>query len=120
VLRVDRGDHHQRDQVVDHREGQQADPQAGAAGRDQRQDSEREGGVGRHRGAPAMGPAAAPVEREVDPNRHRHPTRRRDNRDRHAAPLSKLPGVELALGLEADDEEEERHQALIDPMPEIE
>ena len=36
-----------------------------------------------------------------------------------AAALAQLAEVELALGLEADDEEEERHQALVDPVAQV-
>ena len=34
-------------------------------------------------------------------------------------PLAQLAQVELALGLEPDDEEEERHQALVDPVAQV-
>ena len=53
-LRVHRGDHEQRHEVVEDRERQQADAQARAAGSHQREHAEREGGVGRHRGSPAV------------------------------------------------------------------
>ena len=33
--------------------------------------------------------------------------------------LAQLAHVELALGLEPDDEEEERHQALVDPVAQV-
>ena len=53
-LRVRRGDHDQRDEVVDHRQRQQPDAQARAARGDEREHAQRERGVGRHRRAPAV------------------------------------------------------------------
>ena len=115
MVRVHRGDDEQRHEVVEDRERQQADAQARAAGSDQREHAEREGGVGRHGGSPALRPVAAGVEGQEDQDRQRHASHRRDQRDRDAPPLAQLPHVELALGLEPEDQEEERHQALVDP-----
>ena len=41
------------------------------------------------------------------------------NRNRQALALAQLADVELALCLQPDDEEEERHQPLVDPVAEI-
>ena len=65
-------------------------------------------------------PRAARVEREVDRDRDRHAAERGEHRDGQPPPLAQLPLVELALGLEADDEEVERHQALVDPLAQVE
>ena len=76
VFAVDGGDDEQRAQVVDHRQGEQEDAKARrAARRGQRQQAEREGGVGRHRGAPAVCARAAGVEGQVDGD-GRRPCRR--------------------------------------------
>ena len=44
------------------------------------------------------------------------PPTRGDRRERGAARLAQLAVDELALDLEPDDEEEERHQAVVDPL----
>ena len=36
-----------------------------------------------------------------------------------APALAQLAEVELALGLQPDDEEEERHQSLVDPVAQV-
>ena len=41
-------------------------------------------------------------------------------RQRHPAPLAQLADVELAPRLEADDEEEERHQPAVHPVAQVE
>ena len=74
--RVDDGDHHEGHQVVDHRQGEQAEAEAGAARREERQHPEGESRIGRHRGAPAVRPRAAGVERQEDRDRYRHPAER--------------------------------------------
>src|SRR5439155_6255351 len=56
---------------------------------------------------------------EVDADRHRHAAEPGENRERDPPPLTKLSDVELAARLEADDEEEERHQTAVHPVPEI-
>ena len=62
---------------------------------------------------------AAGVEREVDRDRHHHPPDRGDHGDRQPLALAQLAHVHLALGLEPDDEEEERHQPLVDPVAQV-
>ena len=120
ALGVHGRDHQQRDQVVEHRDREQRDPQARAARRHQRQQPERERGVGRHRGAPAAGAFAAGVEGDVDEHGEPHAAERRAERGRDAPAVAQLADVELALGLEPDDEEEERHQPLVDPLAQLE
>ncbi len=92
----------------------------GEARPDEREQAERERRVGRHRHAPAVRRGAAGVEREVDRDRHGHAAERRpatgsDDRP----PLAQLAEVELAPRLEADDEEEERHQAAVHPVAQV-
>ena len=64
-------------------------------------------------------PGAAGVEREVDRDRHAIPPSAGEHRDRQPPALAQLAEVELALGLEPDDEEEERHQPLVDPVAQV-
>ena len=101
---VNRGDHHQCGQVVDHRERQQkhSDP-GGRSRRQQGHESERERGVGRHRRTPSVGAGAPGVERQIDQDRHRDAADRPEHRNREPPPLAQLTEIELTLGLEADD-----------------
>ena len=120
VLGVDGRDHEQGDQVVDHQQRKEAHPQPLGSRCDQGEYAERERRVGRHRGAPALRSRAAGVEGEVDQHGHRHATRGGERGQREALPLPKRSEVELPLGLQPDDQEEERHQALVDPLPQVE
>ena len=86
---------------------------------DEREHAERERGVGRHRGSPAVRRRMAGVEREVDRDGHDHAADPGEQRQREAAALAQLAHVELAARLEADDEEEERHQPVVDPVPHV-
>ena len=87
---------------------------------DQREDPEREGSVGADRDAPAPRGGLAAVEREVDQGRRDHPTERGENGRRQPTAFAQLAHVELATDLETGDEEEERHQPVVDPVAEIE
>ena len=90
-----------------------------ARGGEEPERAERERGVGRHRRAPAARAVAARVERQEDRDRHRHAAERGGHGDPDPPPLAQLAQVELALGLEPDDEEVERHQALVDPLAQL-
>jgi hypothetical protein len=116
---VDDRDHGQRHKVVEDREREQPYPQAGPPGCHEREDAQSERRVGRHRGAPAVGRVAAPIEREIDPHRDGHAAERGHNRDRHAPPVAQLSHVELPPGLESYHEEEERHEPFVDPMTQV-
>ena len=119
VLGVDRRDHEQRHEVVDHHDREQADAEPRGPGRHQGEYAEGEGRVRGHGGPPAARAGPAGVEGQVDRDGHEHAAGRRDQGDRHPAPLAELAHVELALGLQPDHEEEEGHQPLVDPVPEI-
>jgi hypothetical protein len=120
VGRVHGGDHDEGGQVVDNREREQEHPDAGGrAWGDERHRGEREGGVGRHRSAPAVAAGPPGVEGQVDDDRHGDPAHRGEHRDGQPAALAQLAEVELALGLESHDEEEQGHQALVDPGAQI-
>ena len=83
---------------------------------DQCQHAQREGGVGRHRDAPSVGRGMTGVDGQVDRDRDGHAAEGGENRQRQPAPLAQLADVELAPHLEPDDEEEECHQAAVDPI----
>ena len=83
---VDGRDHHQRGEIVDDRQRQQEDTDAGRGPRGHQSDGpERERGIGRHRRRPAVRAAAARVEGEVDQDRHRDAAERRHHRNREPA-----------------------------------
>ena len=117
---VHRRDHDERDDVVDHDDGQHERPQAiGESWAYEREHPERERGVRRHRGAPAVRARTSGVGREVDADRDGHAAEAGERRQRDPPPLSKLSYVELATRLEPDHEEEERHQSAVHPVPEV-
>ena len=102
-------------QVVDHGEGEQEGAQrARQVGADHRQDGEGEGDVGGRRDRPAAQRAvrAAEVEQHEEQRGHGHAADRRGDRQRGPARLAQVAGDELALELEARDEEEDRQQAV--------
>jgi hypothetical protein len=114
--RVEDGDDQDRPDVVDHRERQQQHAQRWRhPPAQQRQDADREGDVGRHRHAPAAAAGAAGVERGIDDGRRQHAAHRGEQRQRRPAQVAELSLVHLAPDLEAHDEEEDRHQAVVDP-----
>jgi hypothetical protein len=106
--------------VVDDRDGQEEDAQPGGCpAADHGQHAERERRVGRHRDAPAGRRVARPVERQVDQHGHRHAAHTCQYRQRDALALAQLAHVEFPPGLEADDEEEQRHQSVVDPVAQV-
>jgi hypothetical protein len=68
--------------------------------------------------AKAMSVAAgvAPVEGREDEGRDQHAARRRDPRQDAAPPGRELSVQDLALDLEADEQKEHGHQAVVDPV----
>ena len=119
-VRVRRRDHEERDDVVDDddREHERAESVREARA-DERQHAERERRVRGHHGPPAVRGATAGVEGEVDQHGRGHPADSGDERQRHAAALAQLAHVELAARFEPDDEEEERHQPVVDPVAQV-
>ena len=120
VVGVDHGDDQQRHDVVDHEHGQQerADP-VGDVVPDQDEEAQRQGRVGRHRDAPAVGAGAAGVDREVERDRHHHAEEAGSDGQEEPAAVPQVAEVDLAPRLQADDEEEEGHQAAVDPGPQV-
>ena len=62
----------------------------------------------------------AGVEGEVDRDGDGHAADPGQERQREPPPLAQLAEVELAPRLQPDDEEEERHQAAVHPLAQIE
>ena len=116
---VEDGDDRQAEQVVDDREGQQvgAHPVGQPAAARQGQRAQRERGVGGHRGAPAVRGRPPGVEGEVDRDRDDHAAEPGQERQRHPAAHPQLAHVPLAARLEADHQEEQRHQPGVDELP---
>ena len=117
VVGVEDRDDEDRADVVDDGEREQEQLQRrrdAAAEQAEHADGHRD--VGGHRDAPAVDGVAAGVDREVDQGGDQHPADRGDGRERGASGLPQLALDELALDLEPDDEEEQRHQPVVDPL----
>ncbi len=87
----------------------------------QRQHAERKGDVG----GGGNGPAAqrrriAEIERDIDQSRRDHPAQRRDGGQGAPRPGRELALDEFALDLQSDDQEEQRHKPVIDPVADVE
>ena len=114
VLGVEHRDHRDREQVVDHRQGEQEraqrDRQVGA---EHGEDRQGEGDVGGRGDRPAaQRPAAAGRERDVDQRGHDHAADRGGHRQRRPARVAQVAGHELALQLQTGDEEEDGQQPV--------
>ena len=117
---VDDGDHDQRGEVVDDEDGEDEHPHpVGHVAAEHREQAERERGVGGHRDAPPVRARQPRVEQQVDPDRHGHADHARHERQHEPAALAQVAEVELAPRLQADDQEEQRHQAAVDPRPQV-
>ncbi len=64
-------------------------------------------------------PSPLALNGEVDRRRHDHPAERRHGRQRNGSPIAQLPGDEFSLDLHPDDEEEHRHQQVVDHVIEV-
>jgi hypothetical protein len=117
IVGVDRADHGQRDEIVhdEHREEEGAQALRRARRRD-REETEPQGSVARHRDPPAGGGGPAEIEGEVDRDGRRHSADGSEQRQHEPPSLAQLSQVELAARLEPHDEEEEGHQAAVDPF----
>ena len=86
------------------------------AAAERRQHAQREGDVGGGGDRPALERRGiAPVDRHVDQRRHGHAAHRADHRQGDLRRLRQRALDDLALDLEPDQQEEERHQAVVDP-----
>ena len=75
--------------------------------------------VGGRGDRPARGALAARGDQREQRDRERDTADRRDRRQRGRAPVSQLTDDQLALDLEPDDEEEHRHQRVVDPVVQV-
>ena len=117
VTRVEDGDDHDRRQVVEDGQGEQKglerrrDPPAKDA-----QQPQGEGDVRGDRDAPAIQrDGVLPVQGEVDRRRHQHAAQRAESGQGNGPHGRELAFQDLALDLQADDEKEQGHQAVVDP-----
>jgi hypothetical protein len=85
----------------------------------QGQDPKGEGYVGGHRDPPARRALRASVDGEVDQRRHQGPAQSRGDGQRRVARRGQLAHEHLALDLEADYKEENRHEPVVDPVGEV-
>ena len=115
---VEKRDDEDRAEVVKDRQRQQEDLQRRWHPLAQkRQNADGKGDVGRGGDGPAaLGDRVRPVEDKEDQRRHRHAADRRHARQHHVARVLQLALHHLALQLKPDEEEEDRHQAVIDPQ----
>ena len=104
-------------EIIDDGERRQEDDEAERClARRDGHDAERKGDVRRHRDAPAAECRQACIDRRIEGGRHEHAAERRADGQQHRRIRAQLPVEKLALDLEADDEEEHRHEAVIDPV----
>ncbi len=113
---VEERDHDHGPDVIDDRDSGEKHLQTdGNAWTDQRQDPQSERDVGRHGNSPTGRAGSARVDEAVDRRRDDHPTQRRPGRQRRLARLGQLAHQRFALDLQTDHEEEDGHQAVVDP-----
>ena len=117
---VDDADDRDGDHVVEHGDRQQEDAQLRrASGSDDRQGAEHERRVGRDDDAPAIGRLAGGSDRQVQRRREGHARQRAEDRRDDAPALGQLAHRQLPAHLEPDHQEEQRHEAVADPVPEV-
>ena len=105
-------------QVIGDRQGQEEGPErereAGPSNSEGRQG---EGDVGRYRHGPALHrPARTPVEGQVDQRRCHHAAQGTQDRKGELPGIGQFPSQDLVFDLQPHDEEEDRHQAILDPL----
>ena len=116
-VRVEHRDHDQGAHVVDDGQGQQEDPQPAREFRlDDGERTDQERGVGGDHHTPRVGVLTGRVEQQEDARGYRESGDRGDDGHRRPGPVGELADGELARHLQADDEEEERHEAVVDQM----
>ncbi len=118
---VEDRDHHDHDEVVDHREGQQEPTQLRRQFRaDHGEHGQCERDVGRCRHRPAPQVVGPPVEHHEDQGRHRDSAARCEHRDRRVSGTPQRAHEQLPLELEPGDEEEHRQGAVGGPLLDVE
>lgn len=118
IVSVEDRDDGEGTDVVDDGESEHEDPQMrGVLRTDEREDADREGGIGRDDGAPGVRFRSGMVDQQKHQCRDdQSPDRRGDGKQRGGW-ATQLPKGELAPDIESDSEEEQGHESLIDPLP---
>ncbi len=119
-LRVHHGDDPDGQDVVDDRDRQQQ--QFGPARHpvaEQSEHADREGDVGRHRDPPAPRTRTAADQAQEQQRRQHDPTERSDRRQRRRPRVAQFSRDDLALDLQTYDEEEQHHQGVVHPVPQV-
>lgn len=118
--RVEDGDDGDGSDVVDDGEGEEEDlePDRGPPAEDG-EDSDGEGDVGGHGNPPAPSGVAASHHGQEHQRGDHHAARRGHGRERGSPPVPQFPDGDLPLDLEADEEEEDGHDGVVDPVLEI-
>ena len=88
----------------------------GARGATSASVAEREGDVGRHGNRPPSRLHAAAVRQEIDRRGDHHAADRAGDRQRCLAQGRQFAGQHLALDLQPDQQKEDRHQPVVDPL----
>ena len=116
LARVEHRDHQHRSDVVDDGKRRQEYLQGQRRPRpQQRKHAQAERDVRRHRNPPPPRALPARVEREIDRRGHYHSPQRRYQRQRRLPRRTQIPDHDRALDLQADHEEEHRHQGFVQP-----
>ena len=112
------GDDRHRAHVVNDRDGgQQQLERRRHARSEQRQHADREGDVGRGGDRPAgLQSRRIARDEQEDERRHRHPRDRGDERQPPPVGAGQPATDELPLDLQPDEQEEQRHQPVVDPQ----
>ncbi|MPL88576.1 hypothetical protein SDC9_34602 [bioreactor metagenome] len=118
MLGVEDRDHQDSAEVVENGEGEQEDLQPRRhPGAKECDDADGKGDVGRGRDRPGLGVrGVAPVEGEEDQRRGEHAAKRRHPGQHHIRGLLQPALDDLALQFEPDEQEEHRHQPVVDPQ----
>jgi hypothetical protein len=122
---VDRlGVHHANDghggDVVNDRHGEEEDPKLGRGGwPHQRQGAEQKGSVGADHDAPAPGRFPIRDDQQIQQSRNHHSANAGEHRQYRPATVGELPDGEVPAHFQADDEEEHRHETVVDPVGKV-
>jgi hypothetical protein len=116
---IEDGDDEDAAQVVeDGQRGEEHHQRVAHAILDQGEAADGEGDVRGHGDGPPAQRRGARVERHVDARRHHHASQRRDGRQHGPRHRPQLAHGQLALDFHAHQEEEERHQPIVDEFTE--
>lgn len=82
--------------------------------------SERHRNVGRHGYTPTVSTVTSDIERDVYRGGYGHSAERGDGREASSPRFAELAFGEFAFDLKSNDEEEQRHQAVVDNVTQVE